>query len=200
PTRFAASPSRSSALPPASPAWSRSSRTRAAPERVACRHHGRKNPQNTILLPPGFCAPALASPQSLLDSWLYCAAIRDRARLASSAESSLRREQCDMNRITTGLAAGLLGIGIVAGFASVPTTTAHAQAARDLIGTLTCRGGPNVGMIVGSQQTLDCSFQPAGNSRARRYSATMTKVGLDVGFKNETTLVWQVIGSTQVRR
>jgi hypothetical protein len=105
-----------------------------------------------------------------------------------------------MNRITTGLAAGLLGIGIVAGVTSAPTTTAHAQAARDLIGTLTCRGGPNVGMIVGSQQTLDCSFQPAGNSRARRYSATMTKVGLDVGFKNETTLVWQVIGSTQVRR
>ena len=105
-----------------------------------------------------------------------------------------------MNRITAAVAAGLLGVGIAAGFASVSTTTAEAQAARSLIGTLTCRGGQHVGMIVGSQQTLDCSFQPAGNSRARRYSATMTKVGLDVGFKNETTLVWQVIGSTQVRR
>ncbi|HWV83293.1 MAG TPA: DUF992 domain-containing protein [Hyphomicrobiaceae bacterium] len=105
-----------------------------------------------------------------------------------------------MNRITAAIAAGLLGVGIAAGFASVSTTTAEAQAARSLIGTLTCRGGPHVGMIVGSQQTLDCSFQPEGRSRPRGYTATITKVGVDIGFKNDTTLVWQVIGSTDVRR
>ena len=105
-----------------------------------------------------------------------------------------------MNRIATGLAAGLFGIGMAAGFASAPTTTAHAQAAKSLIGTLTCRGGPHVGMIVGSQQTLGCVFQPAGRSRSRDYRATITKVGVDIGFKNETTLVWQVLGSTDGRR
>lgn len=105
-----------------------------------------------------------------------------------------------MNRITAAVAAGLLGVGIAAGFASVSTTTAEAQAARSLIGTLTCRGGQHVGMIVGSQQTLDCRYQPVGNSRARGYTATITKVGVDIGFKNDTTLVWQVIGSTDVRR
>jgi hypothetical protein len=105
-----------------------------------------------------------------------------------------------MNRITAAIAAGFLGVGIAAGFASVSTTTAEAQTARSLIGTLTCRGGPHVGMIVGSQQTLDCSFQPEGRSRSRDYIATITKVGVDIGFKNDTTLVWQVIGSTDVRR
>jgi hypothetical protein len=105
-----------------------------------------------------------------------------------------------MNRITTGVAAGLFGIGIAAGFANVSTTTAEAQAARSLIGTLTCKGGPHVGMIVGSQQTLDCMYRPANNGRGREYTATITKVGVDIGFKNETTLVWQVIGSTDVRR
>jgi hypothetical protein len=105
-----------------------------------------------------------------------------------------------MNRFTTGFAASLLGIGIAAGFATAPITTAHAQAARSLIGTLTCKGGPHVGMIVGSQQTLACSFQPVGNSRPRKYAATITKVGVDIGFKNETTLVWQVLGSTDVQK
>ncbi|MFN3743591.1 MAG: DUF992 domain-containing protein [Hyphomicrobiaceae bacterium] len=104
-----------------------------------------------------------------------------------------------MNRIATGFVASLLGIGMAAGLATAPTTTAHAQAARSLIGTLTCKGGPHVGMIVGSQQTLACSFQPVGNSRARKYTATITKVGVDIGFKNETTLVWQVLGSTDLQ-
>jgi hypothetical protein len=100
-----------------------------------------------------------------------------------------------MNRITTGLAAGLLGIGIAAGLAA-----AQAQTAKSLMGTLTCKGGPHVGMIVGSQQTLGCTFQPANKSKSRNYTAQITKVGLDIGFKNETTLVWEVLGSTDVKR
>jgi len=105
-----------------------------------------------------------------------------------------------MNRMTTGLAAGLLGIGIAAGFATAPTTTAEAQAARSLIGTLTCKGGPHVGMIIGSQQTLGCMFQPANKSKPGKYTARITKVGVDIGFKNETTLVWQVLGSTDMKK
>jgi hypothetical protein len=105
-----------------------------------------------------------------------------------------------MNRTTMGLAAGLFGIGIAAGFATAPSTTANAQAARSLIGTLTCKGGPHVGMIVGSQQTLDCSYQSVSGGRPRGYTARITKVGVDIGFKNETTLVWQVIGSTEARK
>lgn len=105
-----------------------------------------------------------------------------------------------MNRITTGVAAGLLGIGLAAGFATVSTTTADAQSARSLVGTLTCKGGPHVGMIVGSQQTLECFYQSVGGKRPRGYTATITKVGVDIGFKNETTLIWQVLGTTEVNR
>lgn len=105
-----------------------------------------------------------------------------------------------MNKFTTGLAAGLLGIGFAAGIGTIATTTADAQTARSLIGTLTCKGGPSVGMIVGSQQTLGCVYQPVGSSRPREYMATITKVGIDIGFKNETTLIWQVLGSTDVTK
>ena len=71
---------------------------------------------------------------------------------------------------------------------------ADAQSAKALVGTLVCKGGPSVGLIVGSQQHMRCTFQPEGHRRSRDYQATMTKVGLDIGFKNETTIVWQVLG------
>lgn len=104
-----------------------------------------------------------------------------------------------MDRITSGLAAGLLGLAAVVGIAAAPTP-ADAQASKALVGTLTCKGGPSVGLIVGSTQNMICDFMPEGGRRGRTYQATMTKVGLDVGFKNETTIVWAVMGTTEVRR
>ncbi len=102
-----------------------------------------------------------------------------------------------MNKITAGLAAGIFGVGIALGLGGTP---ASAQTAKSLVGTLTCKGGPSVGLIVGSQQRMLCVFKPEGSRSSREYRATITKVGLDVGFKNETTIVWGVIGSTDVRR
>ena len=104
-----------------------------------------------------------------------------------------------MNKMTSSFAAGLIGIGVSLGYAAL-LTPADAQSAKALVGTLTCKGGPSVGLIVGSQQRMLCVFKPEGHRRSREYRATMTKVGLDVGFKNETTIVWQVLGTTDVRR
>ena len=101
-----------------------------------------------------------------------------------------------MTRITSGLAAGLLGVGIAFSVAAVPTSTATAQGAKIVAGTLTCKGGPNVGLVVGSQQKLDCSFSPAGKGRVREYKGTITKIGLDIGFKTESVIVWTVLGSS----
>lgn len=102
-----------------------------------------------------------------------------------------------MNRITSGLVAGLLGVGVALGVAIASTSTAMAQGAKLVAGTLTCKGGPNVGLIVGSQQKLDCSFNPAGKGRVREFKATITKVGLDIGFKSESVIVWTVLGSSE---
>lgn len=100
-----------------------------------------------------------------------------------------------MGKIISGLAAGLLGVGIVAGLATVPSSTATAQAAKVVAGTLTCKGGANVGLIVGSTQDLECKFNPAGKGRVRDFKATITKVGVDIGFKAESVIVWTVLGS-----
>lgn len=98
---------------------------------------------------------------------------------------------------TSGLAAGLLGVGIALSVAAAPTSTATAQGAKLVAGTLTCKGGPSVGLVVGSQQKLDCSFSPAGKGRVREFKATITKVGLDIGFKSESVIVWTVLGSSE---
>ncbi len=101
-----------------------------------------------------------------------------------------------MSRILTGLATVIVGAGIALGFTVAPTSTASAQAAKVVAGTLTCKGGPNVGLIVGSKQTLECKFNPAGKGRVRDFKATITKVGLDIGFKSESVIVWTVLGSS----
>jgi hypothetical protein len=94
-----------------------------------------------------------------------------------------------MSRMTSGLAAGLLGVGIA-------ISTATAQGAKIVAGTLTCKGGPNVGLVVGSQQKLDCKFNPAGKGREREFKGTITKVGLDIGYKAESVIIWTVLGSS----
>jgi hypothetical protein len=64
------------------------------------------------------------------------------------------------------------------------------------VGTLTCKGSGKVGLIIGSQQSLACTFQPASNRRPQRYRATITKLGLDVGVQGPSTMVWTVLSAT----
>lgn len=73
--------------------------------------------------------------------------------------------------------------------------TAGADTAQIVAGTLTCKGSGGVGMILGSTQNLSCSFKTA-NGMTHPYSATITKVGIDIGFKGETVMIWTVLGST----
>lgn len=89
----------------------------------------------------------------------------------------------------------------VAAALSLPLTLhtampATAQTAKLEAGTLTCKGKGSVGLIVGSKQTLSCSYNPAGKGPNASYTATITKVGLDVGVTGPQTLVWTVLAST----
>jgi hypothetical protein len=64
------------------------------------------------------------------------------------------------------------------------------------VGTLTCSGHGGVGLIFGSKETMSCKFETATSGRTFRYRATITKVGLDIGFTGASTLIWTVLGST----
>ena len=105
-----------------------------------------------------------------------------------------------MSKISRATAAIRLAFGAtlaLGGLAALVTTPADAQA-RVIAGTLTCKGKATVGLIVGSSQALSCTYVPAGPGDVQHYTGTINKIGLDVGFKSESIIVWSVLGSRPV--
>jgi hypothetical protein len=72
------------------------------------------------------------------------------------------------------------------------------QPGKVVAGTLTCVGEGTVGLIVGSQERLSCTFDPAGQGATQRYDGRITKIGLDIGFTTKSTIVWTVLGSSNI--
>src|SRR5437588_11196860 len=58
-------------------------------------------------------------------------------------------------------------------------------------GILQCRGGQNVGFVVGSVTSLECVFQSEGR-RPEPYIATVRRYGLDLGITAQPQLAWAV--------
>jgi hypothetical protein len=85
---------------------------------------------------------------------------------------------------------GLAAVALVASFA-----TANAQQ-RLQVGVLECTGGQNVGYVVGSTTQLHCVFQSQGR-RPEPYVATVQRIGLDLGFTQDSGLAWAVYAPTQ---
>ncbi len=73
---------------------------------------------------------------------------------------------------------------------------AHAQQSGSTqVGVLECRGGPNIGMILGSVANLGCVFRSQGRPDDL-YTARVTTVGVDIGITTETALSWAVFAPT----
>ncbi|MBN9600898.1 MAG: DUF992 domain-containing protein [Afipia sp.] len=62
-------------------------------------------------------------------------------------------------------------------------------------GTLECRGGSSVGMVVGSVTNLGCVFRSQGRPDDL-YVATVKKIGLDLGITEASALSWIVLAPT----
>jgi uncharacterized protein DUF992 len=62
-------------------------------------------------------------------------------------------------------------------------------------GILECRGGQNVGFVVGSLTSLECVFRTEGR-RPEPYIATVRRYGLDIGFTDQTRFSWAVNAPT----
>lgn len=74
---------------------------------------------------------------------------------------------------------------------------ASAQAAVGKVGTLTCKGGAGVGLILGSKKNYDCVFKTAKGA-VQNYEGSVTQIGLDLGFTSKVTIVWAVFASTDL--
>jgi hypothetical protein len=63
------------------------------------------------------------------------------------------------------------------------------------IGYLACDIGGGIGYLIGSAKTVDCVFH-SSNGRHERYTGTIRKLGVDVGFTTRGRLVWAVFAPT----
>ena len=72
--------------------------------------------------------------------------------------------------------------------------TAQAQRARS--GVLNCDVSAGIGLIIGSQRTVNCLFTPDVPGPQEGYFGTITKFGLDVGATAGGSMVWAVYADT----
>ena len=86
---------------------------------------------------------------------------------------------------------------VAAALAAVVLSTATAQGdSRVQVGRLSCSVDAGIGLILGSQKDMTCRFIRKDH-RAEVYRGTISKVGLDVGYTDETQIEWLVFsGST----
>jgi len=79
----------------------------------------------------------------------------------------------------------------------VLASSGTAMAATAQAGTLTCKGGAGVGLILGSKKHYDCVFKPV-KGPSEMYEGSVTKIGLDLGFTTNVTIVWAVFSSSDL--
>jgi len=76
----------------------------------------------------------------------------------------------------------------VAALAAAP---AQAQQSRIRVGGLTCNVAAGVGMIVGSQKSMSCTYQSV-DGWSERYNGNIIIVGADIGITDTKTIAWAV--------
>lgn len=67
------------------------------------------------------------------------------------------------------------------------------------IGSLNCTVAGGVGLILGSSKSVKCRFSPAGGGRVERYTGSITKVGVDIGFTNKSYITWAVFAGGKTK-
>ena len=65
------------------------------------------------------------------------------------------------------------------------------------VGGLSCSMSPTIGLLVVSEQKLNCTFTPSGPYPPEHYTGTMGTVGIDVGVIGGGLLAWAVYMPTQ---
>jgi hypothetical protein len=83
----------------------------------------------------------------------------------------------------------ILALAAVA--AAVLTVSAEAQSSRVRVGALTCNVAPGIGLIVGSDKSMNCTYQSV-DGWSERYTGNIIIVGADIGVTDSKTIAWAV--------
>jgi hypothetical protein len=82
--------------------------------------------------------------------------------------------------------------------AALPAMVAGAAAAQERaqVGQLMCDISGGIGLVFGSQRTLNCTFTPSVPGPVEFYAGTLTKLGVDIGVTTGGAMVWLVYAPT----
>jgi Protein of unknown function (DUF992) len=84
----------------------------------------------------------------------------------------------------------ILALGLALG-------TARPVAAQQVrAGVLTCDVAGGLGLVLGSQKLVSCSFTPEGEGRREDYDGSITKYGVDLGLTHGSRMLWIVFTNT----
>ena len=89
----------------------------------------------------------------------------------------------------------VIGTWVLA-LAALVVSPQAAQAQRVRAGVLNCDVSGGIGLIIGSQRTVNCLFTPDIPGPQEGYFGTITKFGLDLGATVAGSLVWAVYADT----
>ncbi|MFO1158347.1 MAG: DUF992 domain-containing protein [Reyranellaceae bacterium] len=84
----------------------------------------------------------------------------------------------------------LLVAGAVAATAAFAAMPVQSQSGAN-VGSLSCTVAGGVGFVFGSSKELNCLFTRT-NGTAERYTGSIKKFGVDIGFTKEAHMVWLV--------
>lgn len=63
-------------------------------------------------------------------------------------------------------------------------------------GSLTCDVSAGIGLIIGSQRNVSCTFTPSTPGPIEYYTGTISKLGVDIGVTTGGVMVWAVYAPT----
>src|SRR5690349_22991057 len=63
-------------------------------------------------------------------------------------------------------------------------------------GSLTCDVSAGIGLIIGSQRNVSCTFTPSLPGPIEYYTGTISKLGIDIGVTAGGVMIWLVYSPT----
>jgi hypothetical protein len=91
----------------------------------------------------------------------------------------------------------LVKLTAAAAISALMAASASAGEDRTQVGDLTCDVSGGLGLIIGSQKTLNCTFMPSVPGPIEYYTGTLTKLGIDVGASAGGVMIWLVFAPTE---
>ncbi|MEZ5787294.1 MAG: DUF992 domain-containing protein [Xanthobacteraceae bacterium] len=81
---------------------------------------------------------------------------------------------------------------------SAPAGAQERRVERFQAGSLTCDVSAGIGLIIGSQRQVYCTFTPTTPDPVETYTGKFTRVGLDLGATTGGVMIWIVYAPTNL--